>query len=340
MGRACHLIRVLDRGVPASYTPGVPIDPIAELGARAKAASRVLATASTEVKDAALLAAADLLLDRHAEILAANADDVAAAEAAGQRADASSTACGSPTPACRRWPTACASVAAPARPGRRGRRRLDPAQRPAGPAGPGAPRRRGDHLREPPQRHQRRLRPVPEGRATPPSCGAPRAPSARTSPSPRRCGRGWPRPACRTTRSCWWRTPRHEAAVEFMRLRESIDVLIPRGGPSLIRSVLDNATVPYVIDGDGNCHVYVDAVRRPRDGRRHRRERQDAAAVGVQRRRDAPRAPQRRRHAPHATWRRGSRASSWSATTPPARSSAIGWRRSPPTRTTPPSSST
>jgi glutamate-5-semialdehyde dehydrogenase len=52
---------------------------------------------------------------------------------------------------------------------------------------------------------------------------------------------------------------RHEAAVEFMRLRDSIDVLIPRGGPSLIRSILENATVPYVIDGDGNCHVYVDA---------------------------------------------------------------------------------
>ena len=50
----------------------------------------------------------------------------------------------------------------------------------------------------------------------------------------------------------------HEAAVEFMRLRESIDCLIPRGGPSLIRSVLEHATVPYVIDGDGNCHVYVD----------------------------------------------------------------------------------
>jgi glutamate-5-semialdehyde dehydrogenase len=51
-----------------------------------------------------------------------------------------------------------------------------------------------------------------------------------------------------------------EAAVEFMRQRESIDCLIPRGGPSLIRSILDNATVPYVIDGDGNCHVYVDAA--------------------------------------------------------------------------------
>jgi glutamate-5-semialdehyde dehydrogenase len=50
----------------------------------------------------------------------------------------------------------------------------------------------------------------------------------------------------------------YEAATEFMRLRESIDCLIPRGGPSLIKAVLDNATVPYVIDGDGNCHVYVD----------------------------------------------------------------------------------
>jgi glutamate-5-semialdehyde dehydrogenase len=50
----------------------------------------------------------------------------------------------------------------------------------------------------------------------------------------------------------------HEAAVEFMRLRDSIDCLIPRGGPSLIAAVLEHATVPYVIDGDGNCQVYVD----------------------------------------------------------------------------------
>jgi len=50
-----------------------------------------------------------------------------------------------------------------------------------------------------------------------------------------------------------------EAAVEFMRQRDTIDCLIPRGGPSLIASILENATVPYVIDGDGNCHVYVDA---------------------------------------------------------------------------------
>jgi glutamate-5-semialdehyde dehydrogenase len=53
---------------------------------------------------------------------------------------------------------------------------------------------------------------------------------------------------------------RHESVVEFMRLRGVIDCLIPRGGPSLVQAVLDNATVPYVIDGDGNCHVYVDSA--------------------------------------------------------------------------------
>ncbi len=52
---------------------------------------------------------------------------------------------------------------------------------------------------------------------------------------------------------------RREAAVEFMQQRGLVDCLIPRGGPSLIQSILDNATVPYVIDGAGNCHVYVDA---------------------------------------------------------------------------------
>src|SRR2546430_484202 len=52
----------------------------------------------------------------------------------------------------------------------------------------------------------------------------------------------------------------HEAAVELMQLTGYVDCLIPRGGPSLVRSILDNAKVPYVIDGDGNCHVYVDAA--------------------------------------------------------------------------------
>ncbi len=49
-----------------------------------------------------------------------------------------------------------------------------------------------------------------------------------------------------------------ESAREFMRLRGVIDCLVPRGGRSLIQAVVEDATVPYVIDGDGNCHVYVD----------------------------------------------------------------------------------
>ena len=52
----------------------------------------------------------------------------------------------------------------------------------------------------------------------------------------------------------------HETAVDFMRLREHIDCLIPRGGRALIASLLEHATVPYVLDGDGNCHLYVDGA--------------------------------------------------------------------------------
>lgn len=51
---------------------------------------------------------------------------------------------------------------------------------------------------------------------------------------------------------------RHETVAEFVKLRGVIDCLIPRGGPSLVSLVIDEATVPYVIDGDGNCHVYID----------------------------------------------------------------------------------
>src|SRR4029078_3457551 len=48
-------------------------------------------------------------------------------------------------------------------------------------------------------------------------------------------------------------------AIAVMQLTEFVDCLIPRGGPSLIQSVRDNAKVPLIIDGDGKCHVYVDA---------------------------------------------------------------------------------
>jgi glutamate-5-semialdehyde dehydrogenase len=52
----------------------------------------------------------------------------------------------------------------------------------------------------------------------------------------------------------------HETALAFMRLRAFIDCLVPRGGPALIQSLVEHATVPYVLDGDGNCHLYVDGA--------------------------------------------------------------------------------
>jgi len=52
--------------------------------------------------------------------------------------------------------------------------------------------------------------------------------------------------------------PSREAALELMRAKEFVDLLVPRGGPELIDSVERNATVPTVIDGAGNCHVYID----------------------------------------------------------------------------------
>jgi len=49
-----------------------------------------------------------------------------------------------------------------------------------------------------------------------------------------------------------------ESARELMRLHGLIDVLIPRGGAGLIRTVVENSTVPVIETGVGNCHVYVD----------------------------------------------------------------------------------
>ena len=49
-----------------------------------------------------------------------------------------------------------------------------------------------------------------------------------------------------------------ETAIELMRMNDYIDMLIPRGGKGLIKSVVDNATVPVVETAAGNCHIYVD----------------------------------------------------------------------------------
>ena len=49
-----------------------------------------------------------------------------------------------------------------------------------------------------------------------------------------------------------------ESALELMRLNDYLDVIIPRGGAGLIKTVIENATVPAIETGIGNCHVFVD----------------------------------------------------------------------------------
>ncbi len=49
-----------------------------------------------------------------------------------------------------------------------------------------------------------------------------------------------------------------ETVNEFMKLKQFVDVLIPRGGAGLIRSVVENSTIPVIETGSGNCHIYVD----------------------------------------------------------------------------------
>ncbi len=49
-----------------------------------------------------------------------------------------------------------------------------------------------------------------------------------------------------------------ETAAEFMKMHKFVNLLIPRGGAGLIRSVVENSTIPVIETGTGNCHIYVD----------------------------------------------------------------------------------
>ncbi|MCM1272117.1 MAG: glutamate-5-semialdehyde dehydrogenase [Clostridium sp.] len=49
-----------------------------------------------------------------------------------------------------------------------------------------------------------------------------------------------------------------EVARQFMRLNQYVDLLIPRGGAGLIKTVVETATIPVIETGTGNCHIYVD----------------------------------------------------------------------------------
>jgi glutamate-5-semialdehyde dehydrogenase len=53
--------------------------------------------------------------------------------------------------------------------------------------------------------------------------------------------------------------PSRELARQFMGLNQYVDVLIPRGGAGLIKSTVENSTIPVIETGVGNCHIFVDA---------------------------------------------------------------------------------
>ena len=230
---------------------------LAELGRRAKAASRILATASTPAKDAALGASADLLVQRAGEILDANAADVARAEAAGTTATVVD-----------RLRLTTARIEAMAD----GLRQVAALPDPIGEVVTGWTRPNGlliEKVRVP----LGVVAIIYENRpnVTSDAFGlclkAGNAAFLRGSSAALTSNlaiaavlrEGLEKAGLPADAMVLVDDVRHEAAVEFMRLRESIDCLIPRGGPSLIKAILEHATVPYVIDGDGNCHVYVDA---------------------------------------------------------------------------------
>jgi len=231
---------------------------IAELGRRAKAASRVLAAASTLQKDDALLAAADLLVDRSADVLAANSRDV-------ERALTFDVA----PPVVDRLRLDQTRVEAMAS----GLRQVAVLADPVGQVLDGWVRPNGLRIE--------RVR-VPLGVVAIIYENRPNVTSDAAALCLKSGNAAFLRGSsgaidsnlaiAQVLREAYAKADlpadavvlvedtSREAAVEFMRQRGTIDCLIPRGGPSLIRSILDNATVPYVIDGDGNCHVYVDAA--------------------------------------------------------------------------------
>jgi glutamate-5-semialdehyde dehydrogenase len=230
---------------------------VSALGLRAQTASFVLAAAPTADKNAALLAAADLLVDRTAELLAENAYDLAAAEAGGM----------APGPLDRLRLTE-ARIAAMAD----GLRDVAALPDPVGEVLDGWTRPNGLRI-------ERRRVPlgvvaiIYENRPNVTSDAAGiclksgNAALLRGSASALRSNvaiagalrdgatkAGLPADAVLLVDDV-----RHEAAVELMQLTDAVDCLIPRGGPALIQSIREHATVPVIIDGDGNCHVYVDA---------------------------------------------------------------------------------
>ena len=228
---------------------------VAELGRRAKAAARHLARASSAEKDAGLLAAADLLVARTAEILRANASDVTRAGEEG----VSTTV----IDRLRLSPERVEAMAG-------GLRQVASLPDPVGEVLDGWVRPNGLRI----QRVRVPLGVVAiiyENRPNVTSDAAALCVKSGNAAFLRGSSgaidsntaiaavlrEGMAKAGLPDDSVVLVEDTSREAAVEFMQQRGSIDCLIPRGGPSLIASILENATVPYVIDGDGNCHVYV-----------------------------------------------------------------------------------
>jgi glutamate-5-semialdehyde dehydrogenase len=230
--------------------------PLEELGQRARAASLALATASTAAKDAALVAAADLLEARVDQVLQANAADVADAEQAAI----------APT-AVDRLRLTDARVSAMAR----GLRQVASLPDPVGQTVDGWVRPNGLEIR------QVRVplgvigivyenRPNVTSDAAALCLKSGNAALLRGSSAALRSNQvlaavlreGYEKGGVPADAVILVEDASRESVREFVRLRGVIDCVIPRGGPGLIDVIVQNATVPYVIDGDGNCHVYVD----------------------------------------------------------------------------------
>lgn len=246
--------------MPARYAETVTgrTTPIPELAARAKTASRALAVASTEEKDAALHAGADLLVANAESVLEANALDVAAAVSAGMAA-----------PLVDRLRLDHARIEAMAGGLRKVASLADPVSRISdGWVRPNGLRIERVHVPLGVVAIIYESRPNVTSDAFGLCLKSGNAAFLRGSSSAINSNlavsavlrealtkAGLPADALVVVDDT-----RREAAVEFMQQNDYVDCLIPRGGPSLIQSILDNATVPYVIDGAGNCHVYVDAA--------------------------------------------------------------------------------
>jgi glutamate-5-semialdehyde dehydrogenase len=230
---------------------------LSELGQRAKAASLALALASTATKDAALGAAADLLSQRSEDILTANAADVERAKADG-----------APATIIDRLRLSDARIASMAG----GLRQVASLADPVGEVVEGWVRPNGiriEKVRVPlgvvAIVYENRPNVTSDAAALCLKSG--NAAFLRGSSGALASNQaiaavlreGFAKAGLPEDSLVLVEDTSYESAREFMRMRGTIDCLIPRGGPSLINAVLENATVPYVIDGDGNCHLYVDA---------------------------------------------------------------------------------